>query len=144
MKSKIICIVIILFFLITLIIIYPYIFNFNLNLNKYIKKAHSLVEKGEEVEVYIYDIQSDKKIAITNKQDINNLIEILYDSKVKKDTVRYIGKGISLILKYRNDELMITIMPTQIKVNHKPYKIKNNRGVFEKINIITEKYIIKE
>lgn len=128
--------------LITILIITCY---FIISDNKEVKNNNDfkkIYKSKESVEVYIKNTQKNENIEITDKEDINYILDLLKDEKIKsvKKGEETLGGNYSLRFSLNGEDTVINIFDTQISINEKSYYTKNN--IKEKINDIIKKYTI--
>lgn len=101
-----------------------------------------IYENKERVDAYIINSQKDEKVEITNSEDVNYILDLVKDEKIKsvKKGEEILGGNYSISFMLDDIETVINITNIQISINGKSYYTENN--IKEKISDVIKKYTV--
>ncbi len=141
-KTTIILITIItIFMLLSFVLLYKFVIGFKLGSES---KFKNISKNFSDSSIYILT-NSNERISITEREDMDKIIQYLNDTKVKCATGSWIGGAYSLIITNNktNEETKISIHPAQIVISGSRYAIaeKYQNITYKNVEQIIEKYV---
>lgn len=139
-KKSIIILVSIFCILIIMFLLLEFVIGFKLGIKSEVK---NIVNSSSDISLYVV-ANNNEMLKIDNLDDINEILNIISTSKVKKSTSLWIGGAyrLAFVNNKNNQRIDIVIHPKQITISNKTYGfLNNNDSTYQKIDNILKKYI---
>lgn len=140
-KKNIIIMLSIFIVFIVIFLTWKFIIGFKLSTESELK---NVIKNISDISMYIID-NDEQMLKIDNGEDINEILNILGTSKVKKSTDLWVGGAyrLSFVNNKTNDVVKVVIHPNQITISDKLFVFCNTSdNIYQKVEDILKKYIV--